>query len=212
MLLVQIVLVIVILLPLARVYTNHSWINHKSAMFKALFLWVFSSLPIILTVLYSSPKDTEAEIFGQLLFDIGRLFTLDEMFVYAASFLSPVIYIAVDLILKIRGEQLEANYTDIKRHLRGMEWIVIGSLLLLFVTATTFSSSKVEGAEFEGSYLYLALGGKAVFLYGLSLLMWYTTILQDTVTPTDIGQRRSSESASFADQFKARLAAKEQAK
>ncbi|MGH1368563.1 MAG: hypothetical protein ACRBCL_08090 [Maritimibacter sp.] len=181
-------------------------------MFKALFLWVFSSLPIILTVLYSSPGDTEAEIFGQLLSDIGRLFTLDEMFVYAASFLSPVIYIAVDLILKIRGEQLEANYTDIKRHLRGMEWIVIGSLLLLFVTATTFSSSKVEGAEFEGSYLYLALGGKAVFLYGLSLLMWYTTILQDTVTPTDIGQRRSSESASFADQFKARLAAKEQAK
>ncbi len=212
MLLVQIVLVIVILLPLARVYANHSWRNHKSAMFKALFLWVFSSLPIILTVLYSSPGDTEAEIFGQLLSDIGRLFTLDEMFVYAASFLSPVIYIAVDLILKIRGEQLEANYTDIKRHLRGMEWIVIGSLLLLFVTATTFSSSKVEGAEFEGSYLYLALGGKAVFLYGLSLLMWYTTILQDTVTPTDIGQRRSSESASFADQFKARLAAKEQAK
>ena len=91
-----------------------------------------------------------------------------------------------------------------------MEWIVIGSLLLLFVTATTFSSAKIEGAEFEGSYLYIALGGKAVFLYCLSLLMWYTTILQDTVTPTDIGQKRSEESSTFADKFKARQTAKDQ--
>lgn len=210
MFLVQILLILAILYPLLRVYANHTLDNHKAAMFKALFLWIFSSLPIILTVLYSSPRNSEDSIWTQLLADIGRLFTLDEMFVYAASFLSPVIYIAVDLMLKIRGDQMDASFKNIQRHLRGMEWIVIGSLLLLFVTATTFSSAKIEGAEFEGSYLYIALGGKAVFLYCLSLLMWYTTILQDTVTPTDIGQKRSEESSTFADKFKARQTAKDQ--
>ncbi|GLO76573.1 hypothetical protein MACH18_36530 [Phaeobacter italicus] len=212
MLLIQVILALVVFLLLFRVYSNHSWKNHKSALFKALFLWIFSSLPIIITVLYTNPKGDGKEIWQQFLSDVGRLFTLDEMFVYAASFLSPVIYVAIDLLLKIRSEQLDASLDDIKKHLRGMEWVIIGSLLLLFVTATTFSSSKVEGAEFEGSYLYLALGGKAVFLYGLSLLMWYTTILHDTFNPTDVVKKRSEESANLADKFKARLDSREQAK
>lgn len=187
---------------LIRVYINHSLKNHFSALQKAGFLWFFSSLPIIFTLFLSKPENQNADIPDQFFGELWEIFSLEEMFVYSAVFLSPVIYIALDLIREIREDNVQLKLEDIKKYLRGFGFLFFSAIALLIITAVTFSAAKIDGSPFSNTYFIIFVGDYAIFIYIFSIFLWYAVILRETIKGSDISKQQSNRSLDFSNAFK----------
>lgn len=194
----------IVLVMYRSIFRHKSWDRHKAALRKAVFVWLMSSMPWILGLLFKIPDlNTDTSILKQFGSDFLANFTVGEMFVYAASFLAPVVYLAIDAILFVQNDgREERTLEDYREQLKGVETAVFVAFFMLLVTAFSFASAKT--GEQELSYFSLLFGGHPFAVYVVSLLLWYAVTLAE-VDPGSLPSAKKKNSAqSLSDKLKGR--------
>lgn len=186
------------------IFRHKSWDRHVAALRKAFFIWLMSSMPWILGLLFKFPDlNAETPLLKQFGSDFLANFTFGEMFVYAASFLAPVVYLAIDAILAVQNSgREERTLKDYREQLKGVEIAVFVAIFMLLVTAFSFAMAK--SGQQELSYFALIFGGHPFAVYAISLLLWYAVTLTE-VDPNSLPPTKTKSSAqSLADTLKGR--------
>lgn len=175
-------------------YIKYDKYRHYNAIKKAGLIWIFSSLPWVLGLLFSKPDINSSQwIISQFAIEFINTFRYGEMFIYAAAFLSPVVYKAVEAVQEVQysrqGE--EKKWSDYKSQLRGIGSVVVLSFLILILTAFSFATAK--GGAIGDSYFLIFFGGHPIAVYIISLALWYAVVLADAREETvDTGGTGSS--------------------
>lgn len=187
--------------PLANGLFFFSSQAHKIAIKKFLILVFCASLPVIFTALYSTRNIDFVNI-------LHNSISVSDQFIYAASFLAPGIY----LIWEKHDMNLENSESKSKIKFRlypGYGWILLISIVLLFVTAVSFTAIKFSKASFEQTILFSIMSEGSIYVYLFSLYAYYMSIVE--AIPVDfVGVTRKTEST-LQKSFKNRLAARGEA-
>jgi len=193
-------------IPLINSVFEFPWRSHKVALIKFSALWVLSTSPVILAILLSDVPPGNDSVGEKFLDRIGGAFSISEQFVYAASFLSPVIYIIIERYVSASGEKkLQAAFKGI---FRGYGWVLTLALVLLVVTMLAYSATKVSSSGFEKSFLYRFVADGALWFYVGALFCWYLSILDGFgVTGDFVEENRRQEEGlkkTFSDRLRER--------
>lgn len=174
---------------------------HLPAFWKAFFLWLVSTSPVIAGILLSSPVQNDQTIQEQFASTVLARFTLSEMFVYAAAFLAPVLYVVFDIIRAINDGSIKLNKRDLDGHLRGMQGVFLSAMGILVLTLLAYASEKTDPSGFSETYLARFFTGKGYILYASSLLIWYSVILWETAPKTDFENEEKQDAADFSSEY-----------
>jgi hypothetical protein len=161
-------------------------------------LWVVSSLPVIFAVLFSIIPEGDASIEQKFVEGIRKCLSVSELFVYAASFLSPLLYIIFE---KYRATEIEHSKGSrisetFKRVFDGYQTMFFSAIVILVLTAAAYTAAKTSSAGLEDTFLYGLLPNLAWYVYAFSLVCWYMSILEGVAEPVDfVSVNRASEDA-----------------
>ena len=174
---------------------------HWPAFWKAFFLWLISTSPVIGGLLLSKPDASIESVAGQFQLKVVASFTISEMFVYSAAFLAPVLYVVFDIINSYNQGDLKIERDDLKRYMRGLQGVFLSSIAILILTLLAYSSAKSDPMGFSQTYLALFLTGKGYIVYLASLLIWYAVILWDTTPKAHFERTERTKTAMFVDGY-----------
>lgn len=177
---------------------------HWPAFWKAFFLWLVSTSPVIGGILLSRPDVSSGSVASQLHLEVLASFTIAEMFVYSASFLAPVLYVVFDVLKRFNDGDLKFERKDLNNYMRGMQGVFLSSVVILILTLLAYGSAKSDPTGFQQTYLALFLTGKGFIVYFASLLIWYSVILWETTPKNHFERSQKEEAAEFADAYAAR--------
>jgi len=79
-------------LPLIQCLVHFPLNAHKTALKKFSTLWILTSLPVIVAVFLSPIPDGTSGVGVKLLLKLRESITVSELFVYTATFLTPIFY------------------------------------------------------------------------------------------------------------------------
>lgn len=192
---------LVLSLPAMMFIKKYPRSAHWSALGKAFFLWLVSTSPVIGGLLLGRPTPENGSASDQFQMQVWSTFTINEMFIYAAAFLAPVLYVVFDIVKQYNEGDLKLDRADLAHHMRGMQAVVLVSIVILLLTLLAYASAKSDPTEFDKTYLALFLTGKGAILYFSSLLIWYSVILWETTPKDRFGQRSRAESDKFSDDY-----------
>ena len=116
----------------------------------------------------------------QFQLEVLASFTISEMFVYSAAFLTPVLYVVFDIVKNYNEGDLKSEREDLVVYMRGMQGVFLSSIVILILTLLAYASAKSDPTGFPQTYLALFLTGKGFVVYLASLLIWYSVILWET--------------------------------
>lgn len=151
--------------------------THKKSIKKFFILWVFSSLPIIAAVIFSPVPEGDIGILPKLILKLKDGISNTEQFVYAASFLSPVIYIAISRYFSNSGGAGDRVVKVTSSVFDGYTFIFIASFLVLLFTGMAFAVAKVDADSFQNTFFHAAIYKFPYIVYLYALACWYISIL-----------------------------------
>ncbi len=193
-------------IPLINSISYFSWKCHKVAIPKFLVLWGLSSAPIILSVSLSQIPEGSGNILTKFMQKLGEGLTVSELFVYSASFLTPLIYIIFERYAKMEAEESFAKkITEAMKVFRGYQILWFISAFFLLMTAIGFSSVKTGGDTFNNTFLYFFLVDGAYFIYFFALFCWYLSILDGVFLGGDFVSENRDDEAELVSDFSQRL-------
>lgn len=195
-------------IPLINSISYFSWKCHKIAIPKFLVLWGLSSAPIILSVALSQIPEGSDNIFTKFMQKLGEGLTVSELFVYSASFLTPLIYIIFERYSKIEMEEsFKKKLTEAitMKVFRGYHLLWFTSAFFLLMTAIGFSSVKTGGGDFNNTFLYFFLVDGAYCIYFFALFCWYLSILDGVFIGGDFVSENRDDEAELVSDFSQRL-------
>ena len=198
------VIFLVVCFPALRFSYRHPLKVHVSALTKAVFLWALSTSPVFASILLSQTGG-EDNLTNQIQNEIFARLTISEMFIYSASFLSPVLYVVFDVLDDLKSGNIGGNVRDITSHLRGMQWVFLSALGILLVTLLAYSAYKANPVGFSNTILSEALTGQGFSVYIISLFIWYTVILWETVPKFSLEKEVRSQATDFSNAFRERM-------
>jgi hypothetical protein len=181
-------------IPLLQCLINFPARAHKAAGKKFAALYILSSLPVICAVILSpipaGTTDIGTALIGKLL---GTL-TISELFIYTASFITPILYLLYERYDEIPKEELEKEITrSVKKIFRGYGVVAILALLAIIFTTAAFSSLKTNAEYFSTSFLHHYLGQNAWWIYLFALYCWYLSLLDGASGGNFVDKTRKSE-------------------
>lgn len=197
-------------LPLIKPLFQFSKRSHKQAFPKFGALWFMSTLPVILTVLFAK-KDIDVSINGSgFVFRFFSLFSASEQFVYAAAFLPPIIYLLFERYLEA---EIENDLADrIKRSFRkvfdGYGFVLALACLTLLLTIITYTATKTNLENFQGTYFYDIAVSSSPWCYFFSLYCWYLSILDSIPDASLYISEMKDEEDNLSGQFSNRINAR----
>jgi hypothetical protein len=200
-LIVNAVLFLLFAIPVLRVCRNYPLYVHRAALWKAFFLWAVSTSPVIASVLLSSPASSASSVGQQFQDDILKSFSISEMFVYTAAFISPMLYVLFDVIRLIKDEEIPAKRKNIEDELRGMEAVFLTAIFLIIITLLAYASFKSDPIRFNSTYLSRFLTGKGYLVYFSSLLVWYSVILWESMPRDKFVGKQKRRADNFASDY-----------
>lgn len=192
--------------PSVKFMRRYSWNVHIQTLKKAAILWTVSTSPIIGAVLLSIPSDR-----SNLLPELGRAlqshFTLSEMYVYSAAFLSPILYVFFDAFNDI--DRTERKFTiefakEIRHRISRMSGIIVRAAIILFVTFLAFSSSKTDPERTESTFLSILFLDQVISFYLSSLVIWYCVILYGEESSFSLEHEDKNRNQDFSEMFNQR--------
>ena len=179
----------------------HPLSSHRAAGYKTFFLWLVSSLPIMIAL--SRPEDTNS--ISKISALSGSPFSPSEQFVYATTFIAPALFVFVEAfktLLKGSDEDRVRKFRVTLRHYDRILWpsgiILLSSILLFVGLKTTF-------LNFDQTNIYRLLHDKAIIIYCLSILYWYCVNLIDAPTDTDPWADADKRTEDFVTKMAERL-------
>lgn len=174
----------------------------KQAGWKATFLWLVSTSPVLASIVLSTPKIGQGEIWEQFIQEILRRLTLTEIFVYSAAFLAPMLYVIFDVVDAYKNNKIELTIKEVSQQMRGMDRVFLTSIFILILTLIAYSGSNTDSEVFPNTYLALFLQQKGYVLYLVSLLIWFSVILwENGPPPFSLETAQNAEADKFADRL-----------
>ncbi len=196
-------------IPLLQCLTYFPREAHKSALKKFLVLLVLTSLPVIFAAILSPIPAGNSDVLTKLIKKLGEAINVSELFVYTASFLTPILYLIFEKYSDIPKDELGERITQgVKGIFKGYGLVALLSLLMMLFTASAFSSLKLDAAGFKVSFLHHYLVTYSGWIYFFSLFCWYLTLLDGAWDGDFVSANRNSENVT-ASAFSARLRQKE---
>ncbi|MGE0213002.1 MAG: hypothetical protein AB7S41_15005 [Parvibaculaceae bacterium] len=174
---ISLAILVALSLAAGRFILRHSKEDLKPAAWKAFFLWLVSTSPVLVSIALSSPVAGKGEVWRQFLNKILEKLTLTEMFVYSAAFLAPVLYVVFDVFRAYKDNEIQLTLRELSSQMRGMEGVFLTSVVILILTLIAYAGANTNNSVFSGTYLALFLQEKGYVLYLSSLLIWYSVIL-----------------------------------
>lgn len=191
--------------PLIQCLTSFPFDAHKVALKKFFALWILSSLPILFAAALSPIPSGDIGILEKLSLKLGEAISVSEQFVYTASFITPILYIIFEKYYNPSNDApQEPFYKTIKKVFKGYELVALISLIVIILTASSFSSLKTNPESFRLSFLNLFLSTYSPYIYLFSLYCWYLSLLDGVSVGDFVGQNRISES-NLSSAFSARI-------
>lgn len=164
--------------------------THKQSILKFLFLWIASTLPIIITALLSRPSADNQSNFFTLLYNL--LFSTDQ-FVYTAAFLPPAIYIIIDRYVESRHNENPLRVT-LRRLFPGYLLIFFAAVITIFFTVISYAAQRTNEPHFMNTYLYHFSTNLSPWLYFFSAYCLYLSILDGNIKePEFVDENRKNE-------------------
>lgn len=168
----------------------------KQAGWKAFFLWLVSTSPVLASIALSTPKIGQGEIWEQFFQEILRRLTLTEIFVYSAAFLAPMLYVIFDVVDAYKNNKIELTIKEVSQQMRGMDKVFLTSIFILILTLISYSGANTGSEVFPNTYLAIFLQEKGYILYLVSLMIWFSVILWEKGPPTfslEVAQKADEE-------------------
>lgn len=131
--------------------------DHKKALSKALFIWFFSLLPPLVLVIFKVSKNTDVKL--------EEFFGYQELFIYSASFLAPVLYI------------IHENEWNNHKFFWKPYTLSIFPYAILFATSIGYAFYMVE-PPLKELPIYIPL-----YIYTMVLILWYLSHLDGVIEP-----------------------------
>ncbi len=181
--LVSVVIFFVLSWATIKFIWRYSKADMKQAGWKAFFLWLVSTSPVLASVALSTPRMGQGEIWQQFIEEILRRLTLSEIFVYSATFLAPMLYVIFDVVDAYRINKIDLTIKEVSQQMRGMDKVFLTSLFILILTLIAYSGANTGSDMFPNTYLALFLQQKGYVLYLVSLLIWFSVILWEKGPP-----------------------------
>lgn len=183
-------------IPVLGSLAHYSKDAHATALQKFAFLWILATLPVIFSVIFSSVPGGPGTIAEKFLARISPGFSLREQFVYAASFLAPVLYIAIDNIRKNSAAQdLGGPKYTISRNVPHSYTAIFVISLLTLIAAAAAHARIAAGDPLDSIFFFALLNDYSLLIYGWALFAWYVSLLDETQPkdPDFTGAMRTSE-------------------
>lgn len=189
-------------LPFINSLVCFPWKAHKLALKKFLVLVIAATLPVIFTALLSTGQ-------GEFVHIVRGSVSVSEQFIYAASFLTPSIYLFWEKYESTKdGENGEKKKLQPFRLYPGYGWIFIASTLLLLVTALSFTAIKMNKPWYEQTIMYGLLNEGALYVYLFSLFSYYVSIVEAIPGAANFVDVEREKENSLKKSFKERLASR----
>lgn len=196
-----------VVVSLLRVYWAHPIASHWVAAKKFAFIWIVSTSPVICAALLAQPATDKVgadRIGAEFEAKVYSAFSLGEQFVYAATFIAPVLYIFIEAILIATSSDTSDKFTSIRQRVRGFGSLLLPAIILIVITVLSFAAAR-NPETFKSTFLFIFLGTQSLILYALSLGLWYAAILLDTLPNMDFAEETRAEARQFAKALKRRL-------
>ena len=170
-------------IPLLQSLIYFPWVTHKKALPKFLTLWCLASLPVLFAALLSKVAASDTVSGAYVAAKIIESLSVSEQFVYSASFLTPLLYIAYEKFrARDEGESI-ADYVKNPQLFSGYWLVVVLSLIVMLATAVAFGAMKSSLEAFKETVLHGVLQSWSLWIYAFALYCWYLTLLDEKHTP-----------------------------
>ncbi|HBO2483039.1 TPA: hypothetical protein VDV13_001628 [Pseudomonas aeruginosa] len=192
-------------LPFIQCLVHFPFDAHKAALKKFSTLWILTSLPVIVAVFLSPIPDGSSSVGIKLLSKLRESITVSELFVYTATFLTPVFYMIFEKYQESSETQIgEKIAQSVRRLFKGYGLVALISIVIMTLTAIAFGQIKAGASDFQGSFLGYYLTNLSLPIYIFSLFCWYLTLLDGALKGDFVSENRNSEKNIVKD-FSARL-------
>lgn len=181
---------------------------HAAAILKFCVLWLLTSLPVIVAVLFSPMPESDGDWLRGIFDRFSASISVSEQFVYTASFLAPVLYIFYEKYRESNEVLVGRRLSNSFEVFSGYGWVFIAACLLILFTGLAFTSIKTSPEFFKLTYLNYLLTNYSAYVYFFALYCWYLSLL-DSVNKGDfVGASRAGEQV-VVQGFSARLQSRE---
>ncbi len=167
---------------------------------KAFFLWFFATTPIFAGIVMTKMQ-SGADVGEQVQTGILGTISFTEVFVYTASFVSPLLYMLFDFLRKLKGLKSIRELQQLLHNMRGMPWIILSSLVLLGITLLAYGSAKSDPDGFSKTLMAGLFTDKGWMVYALSLLIWYCVILWEQDPDFSFERQEKNATQTFAERY-----------
>lgn len=178
-------------IPIINSIVYFPWRTHKKAVRKLFILWIISTSPVFVSILGSHVPPGSGSFFYKFLEKVASSIDDSEQFVYAASFLSPFIFIGFSRLFELDGSDYSfARKVKTVRSqvFHGYSLILFVSIIVLIFTALSFSAARSGGGVFDGTFLTIMAGKLSLGIYFCSVFCWYLSILDDEYQASGVFQ------------------------
>lgn len=184
-----------------RFIRRYSKEHLKPAAWKAFFLWLVSTSPVLASIFLSSPEAGKGEVWNQFMSKVMEKLTLAEMFVYSAAFLAPVLYVVFDVFRAYKDNEIRLTMKAVSNQMRGMEGVFLTSMVILILTLIAYAGASTNNSLFSETYLSIFFKEKGYVLYLSSLLIWYSVILWEKGSPFSFETAEKVSEQGFSDEY-----------
>lgn len=192
-------------IPLIQCLVHFPLDAHKVALRKFCTLWILTSFPVIVAVFLSPIPEGDSGVGLKLLSKLRDSITVSELFVYTATFLTPVFYIIYEKYQESSEPQIgERILESFKSLFRGYGFVALTSIVIMLLTAIAFGQIKAGSVDFQKSFLGYYLQNFSLLIYIFSLYCWYLTLLDGAWRGDFVSENRNSEDK-IVRNFAARL-------
>jgi hypothetical protein len=160
---------------------------------KFLFLWFVTTLPLLFSAFAKPSTGDFSNASIEFFSNLWNAFSGRHQFIYAVSFITPVLYLLWERYKDARKAYLEATSdgTDVsganlyqRFTPEGYGWMLSISICVFLITAVsyTLAEAHVPGTPKSLAHRVSPLTAVAVYLYGL--FCWYYCVLEGVGEPT----------------------------
>lgn len=176
-------------LPIIQCLTPYGKEVHGTALKKFAALLVLTSLPVIVSVALAPMPGDASSAFDKLISKFADTLTVTELFVYSATFLTPILYLQYERFSISNFSNLDA----LRKAFRGYGLVTLLALILIVLTAVAFAAVKFHHDLFKATFLNYYLGDYAIAVYLFGLYCWYLTLLDGANSSGFVQDNRDQE-------------------
>ena len=192
-------------IPFIQCLVVFPWASHKAAFPKFVILLIISTSPVILAALLSPIPPGEHAVSDKLFSRLESSISVSELFIYAASFLAPTLFLIFERYRDLEGNDPVDKFSEAAKVYKGYIWVFFFSAFILLLTASAFSVIKTNNPFFQSTFLHYILSSGATYIYLFSLYSWYLSIVQSVGPRGNYIRATRAEEANLAKSFKTRI-------